>query len=216
MLLYLYTLSHVSLPACFPDTCFSISFYFLFSSLSASPHFYYYSWSLILLSSYHVFHCMFVPSFNIDFCLYLHVLKHTCHTQAWGGNFHFQRFFVWCEGTSECLGILGNRTPVSEQSRFFTLFVRHSERRVSHLGSRGGSVLGPAFVQWGSRTMALFSLQFPSLYLSLKFLSFSLRSFPFVYFCQSFQFHFLHFSLFFLLFRSCATPFPVSFFDFVS
>lgn len=95
-----------------------LAFIFYFPPCLHLHIFYYISYSPVFLPH---FHCVFLLSFNIVFCLCLRVPKHTCHTQAWGGNFHFQQLFVWCERTSEYLGILGNRTLVSEQSRFHTL-----------------------------------------------------------------------------------------------
>ena len=133
------------------------------------------------------FHCVSLLSFNNVFCLCLHVPKHTCHTQAWGGNFHFQQLFVWCERTSEYLGLLGNRTLVSEQSRFHTLCLwdtrkeslapgQHRRLRLeSSLCSRGMPNNAPAFPQ--SLSLA---------YLSSVFL-FHFFLFSFVYFCHSFS-----------------------------
>lgn len=163
----------MSLPACFPDTCISVSFYFLFSSLSASPHFYDFSWSLTLLSSYHVFRCMFVPSCNTDSCLHLRVLKPTCHTQAWGGKFHFQQFFERCERTSECLSILGNRTLVSEPSGFLTLCLWNTGKgEAPTLAVEAQCWVQPLFRgKQNNGPVFLLSL---SRHLALKFLSFSL------------------------------------------
>lgn len=158
---------------------------------------------------------MFVPSCNTDSCLHLHVLKPTCHTQAWGGKFHFQQFFVRCERTSECLGILGNRTLVSEPSRFLTLCLWDTGKGEAHTWAAERLSVGSSLCSGGSRTMALFSfcLSIPLPSLEVSFFFFFP---PFVYFCHIFQFHFLYFSLFFFLFTSYAIPSPASFFDFVS
>lgn len=114
-------------------------------------------WSPTLLCSYHVFRCMFVPSCNTDSCLHLHVLKPTCHTQARGGKFHFQQFFVRCERTSECLGILGNRTLVSEPSGFLTLCLWDTGKGEAHTWAAERLSVGSSLFSGGNRTMALFS-----------------------------------------------------------
>lgn len=119
--------------------------------------FYGFSGSPTLPSSYHVFRCVFVPSCNTDSCLRLHVLKPTCHTQAWGGKFHFQRFFVRCERTSECLGILGNRTLVSESSGFLTLCLWDTGKGEACTWAAERLSVGSSLCSGGCRTMALFS-----------------------------------------------------------
>lgn len=95
-----------------------------------------------------------------------------------------------------------------------TVFVRHRERRGSHLGSREAQCCFQPLFRGMQHNGPVFLLSL-SRYLALKFLSFSLFP-PFVYFCHIFQFHFLYFSLFFFLFRSYTVPSPASFFDFVS